>query len=71
MDDFVTITKRRARPTSELTDCPEDGKIYNLTEGEKSALIKMSPSYLQKDRCRENPTIPFKRYGRSVRYSRD
>ena len=44
-------------------------RIFNLTEKEKASLTGVSTSFLQKDRRREEPRIPFKRYGRAVRYA--
>ena len=71
MEDFVTITKRRNRHHSEMKDHPIEGKVYNISEATKADLLGISTSWLQKDRCTEQPQIDFKRYGRTVRYSRD
>jgi hypothetical protein len=70
-DEYETITRRKARHHSELTDNRVPGKIYNIYEGQKASLLGVSPSWLQKDRLQEKPEIDFARYGRSVRYSAD
>ncbi len=46
-------------------------KIFCLTEAEKAAQLRVSASFLQKDRRKAMPSVPFKRYGRSIRYSAD
>ena len=43
--------------------------VYCLTETEKAAEIGMSTAFLKKDRMREEPVIPFRKYGRAVRYA--
>lgn len=48
-----------------------EGRVYNLTEAEKAVQIRMSPSFLQKDRLNVKPTIDFARYGRTIRYSHE
>jgi hypothetical protein len=39
-----------------------------LKEAEKATELNVSASWLQKDRGKPKPEIPFKRFGRSVRY---
>lgn len=54
---------------TEKPDHSQPGKLYNLTEGQKSAEMNVSPSWLAKDRMKSTPDIDFKRYGRSIRYA--
>lgn len=42
-----------------------------LNEREKAAQLGMSVSFLQKDRLKSEPLVPFRRIGRMIRYSRD
>lgn len=44
------------------------GKNYRLREAEFAVRKNVSPSFLQKDRLKEQPIFDFARYGRSVRY---
>jgi len=44
---------------------------FNLTPAQKASSIGMSESWLAKDRLKAEPEVPFKKYGRSVRYSEE
>ena len=53
---------------TEETDRP--AVIFNQTEAEKAEEIGMSRSWLQKDRMKPKPTVPFRRYGGAIRYAK-
>ena len=42
-----------------------------MTELEKAFELSVSPSFLQKDRRAAKPTIPFRKFGRLIRYPID
>ena len=66
------MVKRAVRRTSEeIGDKRLPGKTYNIRENEKAMLLNVSASWLQKDRCSDNPIVDFARLGRNIRYSRD
>ena len=58
------MTKSIHRPDTRLP-----GKAYVLTEAEKAAQLRISTSWLQKDRVSESPQVDFARYGRTIRYA--
>ena len=47
----------------------QDEILFNLTETEKATRMGVSVTFLQKDRLKAEPIVPFKRYGRMVRYA--
>ena len=47
----------------------EERQIFNLTEHQKANITGMSVSFLQKDRLRDRPRVPFRRYGAAIRYA--
>lgn len=52
------------------TAAVERQKVYNLTPRQKAEQMNVSVSFLAKDRMKETPDVPFKRWGtRVVRYS--
>lgn len=53
MNDTATQTKPR----------------FFMTEEQKAEEIGMTVSFLRKDRMRDKPVIPYKKYGRAVRYA--
>jgi hypothetical protein len=67
----VTEHQKRPAPRSpaSLPEFRLEGREYNLTEAQKAVRIGISPSWLQKDRLREQPQIDFARIGNTVRYS--
>lgn len=40
-----------------------------MTEAEKASQLRVSLSFLQKDRLREEPRVPFLKFGAAVRYT--
>ena len=46
---------------------PADARL--MTETEKAAQLRISVSFLQKDRLRDKPRVPFLRFGAAVRYT--
>lgn len=46
-----------------------DEVLFNLTETEKAMRLGVSVAFLQRDRMKKEPIIPFKRYGRTIRYA--
>jgi hypothetical protein len=51
------------------TDTPAGDQL--LTEREKAEQLKLSMSYLQKDRQSGDPKIPYVKFGRAIRYTRN
>lgn len=46
----------------------EPARVRWLTEKEKADELSLSISFLRQDRMRQSPRIPFRRFGRAIRY---
>ena len=55
------------KPSKYATTKPPADACY-MTERQKAAELQCSVSYLRKDRMRDEPTVPFLKIGKLVRY---